>query len=74
MADATAALPSSMEAMVSDPGRMGAMGKAARYAMESRSFEAAFCQTWKMFCLVNTEKLFYAIDSIIRGRSPLPAT
>lgn len=60
-ADSIAALLSAMEAMLSHPDQLTKMGKAARHIMESRSFEAAFNQTWEMFGRVNTNKLSVAI-------------
>lgn len=60
-ADSTTALLSAIETMITHPSIMAAMGKAARNAMESRSFEAAFDQTWEMFRRVNTDKLAVAI-------------
>jgi glycosyltransferase involved in cell wall biosynthesis len=59
--DSTDALLSAMEKLVSQPERLAEMGKAARQAMESRSFEAAFSQTWKTFGRVNSDKLSVAV-------------
>jgi glycosyltransferase involved in cell wall biosynthesis len=38
-----------MASLVADSRRRSAMGRAARHYMESRSFEAAFDETWEMF-------------------------
>jgi glycosyltransferase involved in cell wall biosynthesis len=59
--DSTSALFSAMEQMVTNPERLAEMGKAARNAMESRSFEAAFSQTWETFGRVNADKLAVAV-------------
>jgi glycosyltransferase involved in cell wall biosynthesis len=60
-ADCPNALLSAMASLVADPRRLSAMGKAARQAMENRSFDAAFSQTWEMFGQVNGSKLSMAV-------------
>ena len=55
-ADCTQSIFSAMKSLVADPRMRSAMGQSARRYMESRSFEAAFNETWKMFGSLNVEK------------------
>jgi hypothetical protein len=50
-----------MERLVQQPNRRRAMGEAARGAMETRSFEAAFNETWEMIGEVNSWKQAMAL-------------
>ena len=50
-----------MEALIMDPDRRKAMGRAAREYMSSRSFESAFTDTWKSFGEVKKNKMTAAI-------------
>ncbi len=56
-ADDSDSLLAAMEFMADHPVKRTAMGKAARGAMESRSFESAFQETWEMFGQINNEKM-----------------
>lgn len=59
-ADCSDSLFTAMEFLANHPVKRIAMGKAARRAMESRSFESAFRQTWEMFGRINAEKVTMA--------------
>lgn len=54
--DSVQSIYRAMAALVTDQRRRLAMGQAARRYMESRSFEAAFNETWDIFGAVNAEK------------------
>jgi glycosyltransferase involved in cell wall biosynthesis len=49
-ADNARALLAAMQSLVMDPKRTADMAAAARSYMEQRSFEAAFLETWEMYC------------------------
>jgi len=48
-ADGTEGLSAALKGLTDDPGRIRAMGAAARKYVEARSFEAAFLSTWQMY-------------------------
>jgi glycosyltransferase involved in cell wall biosynthesis len=55
--DCARSIFTAMASLVADSRRRSAMGKAARRYMESRSFEAAFDETWEMFGALNADKM-----------------